>query len=119
MSKQLSLYNCIPKPKRCTITTTTTTTTTTTISTGETEISMSMELLLSTIGQQLDAIGTEAKDVSSSCTFSSTSSSSSSTSPVIDISLTPHSAPIQPTNVAFPKRSYSDRGRLFNPSSFS
>ena len=32
---------------------------------------------------------------------------------------TSHSAPIQPTNIGFPKRSYSDRGRSFNPSWFS
>ena len=48
MSKQLNLYNCMPKPKRrCTTTTTT--------STGETEVSRSMEAIYA-IGQQLDAI---------------------------------------------------------------
>ena len=42
----------MPKPKRCTTTTTTT-------STGETEVSWSMEAIYA-IGQQLDAIHTEA-----------------------------------------------------------
>ena len=51
MNKQLSLYNCMPKPKRRCITTTTTTT-----STGETEVSWSMEAIYA-VGQQLDAIG--------------------------------------------------------------
>ena len=32
-----------------------------------------------------------------------------------DIALTSMSSPCQPTNVTFPKRAYSDKGRSFNP----
>uniref|UniRef100_A0A1X7UEZ8 TTF-type domain-containing protein n=1 Tax=Amphimedon queenslandica TaxID=400682 RepID=A0A1X7UEZ8_AMPQE len=57
-------------------------------------------------------------EIASTCSSSICSSTSTSTA-LDDISLTPHSAPIQPTNVTFPKRSYTDRGRSFNPSWFS
>ena len=33
----------------------------------------------------------------------------------VDIALTSMSSPCQPTNVTFPKRAYSDKGRSFNP----